>query len=255
MGASQSTLLGGMRCAPSGWRCRARSERSRRSDVNPPRKVASLRIRPSAASPFSSKRLVAPSSNWRSAVYACTRYEYVLLTESDPGAGRPRSADQRSTARVNKREVTPLERLAKRICHAANARGTTEVGAVIATFKQRASSSVVKAAVDLAIANDWLRFDGETYILTQSGIDLGAQSTPPAARRNDCPSQALSPAVREGSRIELQPSAHIAAGIHDPTCRPHIREDFHPVAGEWPRGANTAWLLNTARRLYPGRLD
>ena len=53
--------------------------------------------------------------------------------------------------------------------------------------------------------------------------------------------------------VSTTPPAHIAAGIHDPSRGPDIREDFHPVAGEWPRGAITAWLLDTARKLYPGR--
>src|SRR3954465_15779134 len=85
------------------------------------------------------------------------------VTGSSPRAGSP-SDDKRSVARVYAPEVTPLERLARRIWHAANARG--DVGAVIAIFKQRASISVVKAALDLAIANQWLRFDGIAYALT-----------------------------------------------------------------------------------------
>jgi len=47
---------------------------------------------------------------------------------------------------------------------------------VIAIFKQRTSISVVKAALDLAIANQWLRFDGATYSLTPAGAGLGEQS-------------------------------------------------------------------------------
>jgi len=109
------------------------------------------------------------------------------VTGSDPGAGRSRSDDQRSSAKVNLRQVTPLERLAKRICHAANARDTSDVDAVIATFKQRASISVVKAAVDLALVNQWLRFDGIAYALTQAGADLGGQSRRGPRRRRVTP--------------------------------------------------------------------
>ena len=97
------------------------------------------------------------------------------MTGSDLGAVQPRSNDQGPSPKVNTRQVTPLERLAKRICHAANARGTTDVGPVIAAYKQRASVRVVKGAIDLAIANQWLRFDGVAYTSTQAGADLGGQ--------------------------------------------------------------------------------
>jgi hypothetical protein len=98
------------------------------------------------------------------------------VTGSDLGAGRPRSDEHRPSPKANTRQLlTPLERLAKRICHAANARGTSDVGATIAAYKQRASIRVVKGAIDLAIANQWLRFDGVTYTLTQAGAELGGQ--------------------------------------------------------------------------------
>jgi len=98
------------------------------------------------------------------------------VTGSDPGAVQPRSNDQGPSPKVNNiGQVTPLERLAKRICHAANARGMTDVGAVIEAYKQRASARVVKGAIDLAIANQWLLFDGVAYTLTQAGADLGGQ--------------------------------------------------------------------------------
>jgi hypothetical protein len=69
-----------------------------------------------------------------------------------------------------------LERLAKRICKAANARDTKDVDAVIATFKQRSKVVVVDAAVAVAVAKGWLRVDGSTYALTQVGVDMGRQS-------------------------------------------------------------------------------
>ena len=53
---------------------------------------------------------------------------------------------------------------------------TPDVGPVIAAYKQRASVSFVNAAVDLAIAKQWLRFDGTTYTLTEAGTALGRQS-------------------------------------------------------------------------------
>jgi len=77
--------------------------------------------------------------------------------------------------------VAPLERLAKRICHAANAGGTTDIGAAIAAYKNRASVARVDAAVELAVAKQWLRFDGTDYTLTQAGTELGSQ--PRAGRR------------------------------------------------------------------------
>jgi hypothetical protein len=69
--------------------------------------------------------------------------------------------------------VPPLERLAKRICKAANAR---DVSTVIASFKQRSRVAVVDAAVELAVAKQWLRLDGATYTLTQAGAETGRQS-------------------------------------------------------------------------------
>jgi hypothetical protein len=55
--------------------------------------------------------------------------------------------------------------------------------------------------------------------------------------------------------VSTTPPAHIAAGIHDPYGGLDIREDFHTVAGEWPRDAISTWLIAAANRLYPGRLD
>ena len=99
------------------------------------------------------------------------------MTGSDFGAALPQPDDQRPSPKANTRRLsTPLERLAKRICHAANARGTPDVGAVIAAYKQRASVSSVNAAVDLAVAKQWLRFDGTGYTLTEAGNALGRQS-------------------------------------------------------------------------------
>ena len=99
------------------------------------------------------------------------------MTGSDLGAGRPRSDEHRPSPKANTRQLsTPLERLAKRICHAANARGTPDVGPVVTAYKQRASVSFVNAAVDLAVAKQWLRFDGTTYTLTEAGTALGRQS-------------------------------------------------------------------------------
>jgi hypothetical protein len=74
--------------------------------------------------------------------------------------------------------------LAKRICHAANARDTSAVGAVIADFKRRSNTTVVNAALELAVANQWLCFNGGTYTVTQAGADLGSQPrTGPRTRR------------------------------------------------------------------------
>ena len=55
--------------------------------------------------------------------------------------------------------VPPLERLAKGICNAANARGTKNAGVVIALFKQRSKKVVVDAAIKLAVEKQWLSFD------------------------------------------------------------------------------------------------
>ncbi len=64
------------------------------------------------------------------------------MTGHNPGAGRPRSRRPTISAVLNMRAVTPLERTGQ-----ANAHGTTDVGAIIATFKQRSSSSAFKGAV------------------------------------------------------------------------------------------------------------
>jgi hypothetical protein len=73
-------------------------------------------------------------------------------------------------------QLLPSERLAKRICQTANARAISDAGAVIASLRQRTRTSAVDAAVELAIAKQWLRFDGVAYIVTQAGADLGRQS-------------------------------------------------------------------------------
>ena len=72
--------------------------------------------------------------------------------------------------------VSPLERLARRICMAANARPSTMIANVVDPFKQRAQATVVDAALELAVAKQWLRVDGENYVLTQAGTALGSQS-------------------------------------------------------------------------------
>ena len=72
--------------------------------------------------------------------------------------------------------VPPVERLAKRICMAANARGATTIGDVIAAFNQKYRRSVVEAAVGLAVERQWLKADGANYALTPVGIELGSQS-------------------------------------------------------------------------------
>jgi hypothetical protein len=69
-----------------------------------------------------------------------------------------------------------VERLARRICKAANARDASDAADVIASFKQRSRIAVVEAAVALAVAKQWLRFDGATYALTQSGAEMGRAS-------------------------------------------------------------------------------
>ena len=72
--------------------------------------------------------------------------------------------------------VPPLERLAKRICNAANARGTQDASDIIALFKLRSRKVVVDAAVELAVGKQWLRFDGSAYTLTEAGAAMGSQS-------------------------------------------------------------------------------
>jgi hypothetical protein len=72
--------------------------------------------------------------------------------------------------------VPPLERLAKRICKAANARDNSDAATVIASFKQRAKIAIVDAAVEMAVAKQWLRFDGVTYTLTPTGADMDRRS-------------------------------------------------------------------------------
>ena len=51
--------------------------------------------------------------------------------------------------------------------------------------------------------------------------------------------------------IQTTPPAHIAAGVHDPYGGDDIRQDFHGVDGQWPRGKIARWLLDTVRRHYP----
>jgi len=70
----------------------------------------------------------------------------------------------------------PLERLAKRICKAANARGANDASDTIALFKQRSKGTVVDAAIELAVEKQWLRFDGSAYTLTDAGAEMGSQS-------------------------------------------------------------------------------
>ena len=72
--------------------------------------------------------------------------------------------------------VPPLERLAQRICKAANARGTKDASAIISLFKQRSKITVVNAAVELAAAKQWLRFDGSTYTGCKPALIWGVSS-------------------------------------------------------------------------------
>lgn len=58
------------------------------------------------------------------------------------------------------------------------------------------------------------------------------------------------PEIEIDTRIATTPPAHIAAGAHDPCGGPDIREDFHSVNGEWPRGEIVRWLLDTVRTHY-----
>ncbi len=51
--------------------------------------------------------------------------------------------------------------------------------------------------------------------------------------------------------ISTSPPAHIAVGIHDPYGGEDIRQDFHSVRGEWPRGEIARWLIDTVRQHYP----
>ena len=81
--------------------------------------------------------------------------------------------------------VSQLERLARRICKAANAGGAGDTGAIVSTFKQRTSTATVAAAIELAVAKQWLRNDGEICTVTQAGAGLGCQSRRgPRARRS-----------------------------------------------------------------------
>jgi hypothetical protein len=77
---------------------------------------------------------------------------------------------------VSPLQVPPLERLARRICKAATAPNTGDAGTVIASFKQRSRIATVDAAVELAITKQWLRLDGNSYILTQAGAEMGRRS-------------------------------------------------------------------------------
>jgi hypothetical protein len=81
--------------------------------------------------------------------------------------------------------VSPLERLAKRICIAANT--STTVGDVVALEKQRTRGSVVDAAVELALARQWLKADGPSYSLTQAGTELRSDSRRGAKTRRVMP--------------------------------------------------------------------
>jgi hypothetical protein len=84
-------------------------------------------------------------------------------------------------------EIPPLERLAQRICKAANAPDTKDASAIIALFKQRSRIAFVDAAVEFAVANEWLHFDGVTYTLAQGGAELGFQSRRGARTRRVMP--------------------------------------------------------------------
>ena len=57
--------------------------------------------------------------------------------------------------------------------------------------------------------------------------------------------------VQVSAWISTAPPAHIAVGVHDPYGGDDIRQDFHSVDGEWPRGEIARWLLDTVRQHYP----
>jgi hypothetical protein len=74
------------------------------------------------------------------------------------------------------RTVPPLERLARRICTSVNARGVADASAAIAHYKKRTKHATVDEAVELAVEKQWLRREGSTCVLTEAGVELGAQS-------------------------------------------------------------------------------
>jgi len=56
--------------------------------------------------------------------------------------------------------------------------------------------------------------------------------------------------VEVNAWMQTAPPAHIAAGVRDPYGGADIRQDFHAVGGEWPRGEIARWLLDTVRERY-----
>jgi hypothetical protein len=79
--------------------------------------------------------------------------------------------------------LTPEERLAQRICKSAGAPGSKGFAAIVAYYRQQSSFAAVKAALDLAVAKQWLLFDSETYTLTKAGLELGSPRSRPKKRR------------------------------------------------------------------------
>jgi hypothetical protein len=72
--------------------------------------------------------------------------------------------------------MSPLERLALRICKWLNAQGMADATAAVAVFNQRTNRTLVDAALKLSVEKHWMRYENGTYILTKAGIELGSQS-------------------------------------------------------------------------------
>jgi len=67
----------------------------------------------------------------------------------------------------------PAERLAARICRSTNAKGSTDAGPVIAELARRADIGAIGAALSIAQERGWLRRNGDDYIVTPAGAELG----------------------------------------------------------------------------------
>ncbi len=74
------------------------------------------------------------------------------------------------------------------ICRLANARGTADIGPVLAQVRRRSSTTITSAAIKAALDRGWLHRDGDSYVVTPSGAALGRSrsgSEPGACRRSD----------------------------------------------------------------------
>ena len=69
--------------------------------------------------------------------------------------------------------LTPADRLAARICRSTNAKGSTEASPAIADLSRRTKIGEIGAALNAALKRGWLRRNGDAYVLTPAGAELG----------------------------------------------------------------------------------